>query len=68
MKIKIIKFQKTREAITQFITTCASLKIDVYVTWSEEDLFADILYAAVAVPETSLAEFENKYAKNIVHL
>lgn len=66
MKLYKVKINSNRKAILDFVKFAIKNEISIYITWAEEDLFANILFLIVSVNGETTALFEGKYGKQII--
>lgn len=68
MKLYKIKIASNIETMFDFVKYCQKNSISIYITWTEEDLFEDILFLIVSVSNENILTFENKFSMAIVNM
>lgn len=66
MKLYKIKINSNSKVIFEFINFAEKYKINIYISYTEEDLFADVLFMYIGVKDEYIQTFENKYSKQVV--
>jgi len=66
MKLVTIKLNNKNTFRIEFIRFCMKNEISVWLTWQEEDLWEDILFCEVSVPEAAMDKLQAKYHKAII--
>lgn len=66
MNIYTIKLHNEKNFRYELIRFCESHKISVYLTWMQEDIFNDVLFADLVVNDLYIERFEAKYKLAII--
>ena len=62
-----IKIQNAKGFRYELIRFCENYKISTYITYMQEDIFTDILFVDLLVPDSAIERFESKYKEAITH-
>ena len=67
IKIYTIKLANEKTVRYELIKFCELNKISVYITFMQEDIFTDVLFCDLVIPEAVEDRFKVKYSKAIIH-
>lgn len=62
--IKMSNSERNRYALIRF---CSENEISVFLTWMQEDILNNILFADLVVPDEIQQKFELRFRKVVIH-
>lgn len=66
MRLIKIKLISKTDIVFDFIRFAEKNKISIYISYETEDVFNNLLFLYIGVPENSLSAFNAKYYKLII--
>lgn len=62
--VKVKNEKKVRYNLIRF---CEANGISTYITYMQEDIFDDMLFLDLLVPDSAIVKFEAEYSQSVTH-